>query len=158
MAEIEMGQLRWQNARELLEPANECQRAALARMPGNPAIQHALRAQLLNQTKVYQAQNQPDEAVRLAREALSLPCARATDFYNAACALALSVPVTREVQRQAVAAETVKTLERAIADGWNNTGKTSRDPDLAPLRDRDDFRQLLATRFDRGFPADPFAR
>ena len=36
--------------------------------------------------------------------------------------------------------------------------KTSRDPDLAPLYDRDDFRRLVNDLFDRGFPDDPFAR
>jgi len=30
--------------------------------------------------------------------------------------------------------------------------------DLPLLRDRADFRQLLAELFDRGLPADPFAR
>jgi serine/threonine protein kinase len=158
MAEIEIGQRRWQNARELLERAGERRRAALAAMPNDPELQRALRYHLLLETKVYQAHNQPEEAVRLAREALALPRARSTDFYNAACALALSVPITRDAVSQAVAAEAVQALERAIAAGWNNAGKTNRDPDLAPLRDRDDFRQLLAILFDRGFPADPFAR
>ena len=31
------------------------------------------------------------------------------------------------------------------------------DPDLLPLRDRADFRRLVADLFDRGFPAVPFA-
>ena len=57
-----------------------------------------------------------------------------------------------------MAAEAVQTLERAIDAGWNNAGKTNRDPDLAPLHDRDDFRRLLAKLCDRGFPADPFAQ
>jgi hypothetical protein len=34
---------------------------------------------------------------------------------------------------------------------------TARDPDLAPLRGRDDFRRLAAEQLDRGFPARPFA-
>ena len=158
MAEIEMGQRRWQNARELLERASQSQRAALAAMPGDPAIKRALCALLLDQTKVCQAQQQPDEAVRLVREALSLPRLGASDFYNAACALASSVPITRGEKKQDVAALAVVTLERAIGAGWNNAAKTSRDPNLAPLRDREDVRRLLSKLFDRGFPADPFAR
>jgi hypothetical protein len=39
----------------------------------------------------------------------------------------------------------------------HSRGVLHRDPGLAPLRDRDDFRRLLAELFDRGFPADPFA-
>ena len=34
----------------------------------------------------------------------------------------------------------------------------TRDSDLDALRDRADFRRLLAELFDRGFPRDPFAR
>ena len=45
----------------------------------------------------------------------------------------------------------------AITAGWSDAQQTSRDPDLAPLRDRDDFRRPLAEVFDRGFPTDPFA-
>ncbi len=52
----------------------------------------------------------------------------------------------------------MNTLRAAIAAGWNDAGHTSRDPDLAPLHDRDDFRRLLAQLFDRGFPADSFVR
>ena len=76
----------------------------------------------------------------------------------AACAMASSIPITRGEERRSLAAEAVQTLQRAVAAGWNDAGKTSRDPDMAPLRDREDFRRLLAELFDHGFPADPFAR
>jgi hypothetical protein len=82
----------------------------------------------------------------------------ATELYDVACARALCVPLTRGEQQQALATEAVQTLREAVAAGWNDAAKTRRDPDLAPLRDRDDFRLLLAKLFDRGFPADPFAR
>ena len=64
----------------------------------------------------------------------------------------------QEDQRPALEAEAVQLLKQAIAAGWSNAQQTSRDPDLAPLRDRDDFRRLLAELFDKGFPADPFAK
>jgi hypothetical protein len=48
-------------------------------------------------------------------------------------------------------------LRQAVAAGWNDARQTDRDPNLDPLRDRDDFRRLLAELLDRGFPADPFA-
>jgi hypothetical protein len=64
----------------------------------------------------------------------------------------------RGEQRQALAADAVQRLKEAMAAGWNDAGKTNSDPDLAPLRDREDFSRLLADLFDRGFPADPFAR
>ena len=49
-------------------------------------------------------------------------------------------------------------LRQAIAAGWSNARHTDSDPDLNPLRLREDFRRLLALLFDQGFPADPFAR
>jgi hypothetical protein len=56
-----------------------------------------------------------------------------------------------------MAAEAVQMLRAAVAAGWSNAQHTDRDPDLASLRDRDDFRRLLTELFDQGFPADPFA-
>jgi len=47
-------------------------------------------------------------------------------------------------------------LRQAVRAGWNNALRICRDPDLAPLHDRDDFRQLVAELFDRTFPANPF--
>jgi tetratricopeptide (TPR) repeat protein len=157
MAEIEMDQGRWKEARLGLERAIAHQRAALAAMPGNPFIQGFYRAHLLNLAKVYQALNQPADAVRTARELAAQSIGSATDLYNVACALAPRGALTRDEQKQALAAEAVRTLKEAIAAGWSDAAKTSCAPDLAPLRDRDDFRRLLAELFDRGFPADPFA-
>jgi tetratricopeptide (TPR) repeat protein len=158
LAEIEMRLGRWHEARQHLERAIARQPAALAGMPRHPTYPRALRGHLLNLAKVNQALDQPAEALRLLEELLTLPRGNATDLYTVACALALSVPLTRGEQgQQALAAEAVQTLNAAIAAGWNDAGKTSRDPDLAPLRDRDDFRRLLAKLFDDGFPRYPFA-
>jgi hypothetical protein len=80
-----------------------------------------------------------------------------SELYDVACARALCVPLARGDEQQALAAQAVQTLMQAIAAGWNDAGKTSRDPDLAPLHGRDDFRRLVNDLLDRRFPADPFA-
>jgi hypothetical protein len=80
------------------------------------------------------------------------------ELYDVAGALALSVPITRVERQPALAAEAVQMLKAAIAAGWNDAGKTCRDPDFAALHDRDEFRRVLAELFDRTFPADPFAK
>ena len=52
-------------------------------------------------------------------------------------------------------------LAKAVAAGYNTPQRLAhmtRDSDLDALRDRADFRRLLAELFDRGFPKDPFAR
>jgi hypothetical protein len=35
-------------------------------------------------------------------------------------------------------------LKRAVASGWKNAQLLKTDPDLAALRNRDDFKQLIA--------------
>ena len=158
IAEIEIRQRNWREAREHLERATKHQRAALAVMPRHPFYQKAFGAHLLAVTKVYHALNQPAEAIRTTQELVALAKNNPSDLYDVACVLALSVPLARGEQQPALAVKAVQILKQAIAAGWNDAGKTSRDPDLASLGDRDDFRRLLAELFDRGFPADPFAR
>jgi hypothetical protein len=100
--------------------------------------------------------NQPAEAIRVTREWAGLSRGNAADLYKVACALALRVPFTRGTPQQALAAEAVQILKAAIAAGWNDAGKIRRDPNLAPLRDRNDFCGVLEDLFDRDFPAEPF--
>jgi hypothetical protein len=126
-------------------------------MPQHPFYQQAFKLHLMILAKVHRALNHPVEALRATRELAALPRENSTDFYNVACDLALTVPLVRGKQQEALAAEAVQTLKEAMAAGWNDAGKTSSDPDLIALRDRDDFRRLMAELFDRTFPADPFA-
>jgi serine/threonine-protein kinase len=166
LAEFEKGQGRWREAREWLERARDwLERAiehgkkALAAMPRSmKGDQGRVMVALLSLAKVHLALNQPGEAVRTARKCAELADKNPTSLYNAACSLALCVPLVQENRRHGLAAEAVQMLKKAIAAGWSDAQHTRRDPDLAPLRDRGDFRWLLAELFDRGFPADPFAR
>lgn len=63
--------------------------------------------------------------------------------YNLACSLALMIPVSEPDRREALAARAVQALRRAFADGYGAL-LANDDDDLNPLRDRDDFRALLA--------------
>ena len=157
LAFLDIAQGRWQEAKQRLERATEYQRKVLAAMP-RPQYRRYLSAHLDQLTQVHRALNQPAEAVRTAREWAALVCGNANDLYNVACALALIVPLVPGDQKPALAAEAVQRLKEAVAAGWNDARHTVRDPDFAPIRDRDDFRRLLAELFDRDFPADPFAR
>jgi tetratricopeptide (TPR) repeat protein len=159
LAEVEMEQGRWLEARQSLERAIESQRRALSSAPHNPLYRWWLTVHLAHLVKVHRALSQPTEAVRTAREcAAALVQENHAALYQVARALALSVPLVQENQKPALAAEAVQMLNAAVNAGWSDAEHTSRDPDLVPLHDRDDFRRLVAELFDRGFPADPFAR
>jgi eukaryotic-like serine/threonine-protein kinase len=158
LAEAEMLLGRWREARERLQRAIEHQRVALAAMPRHPFYRKAMKHHLINLAKVHRALNQPAEAIGTTQELAAMAPGDPSDDYNVACTLALCVPLTRGEQRRALATKAVRALKQAIDDGWNDAGKTVRDPDLAPLRDCDDFRQVVAELFDRGFPAEPLAR
>jgi tetratricopeptide (TPR) repeat protein len=81
------------------------------------------------------------------------------ELYNFACLLSLCVPLAEDTaQRDQYANDAMQALRTAVAAGWSRAVWTSRDPDLLPLHDRDDFRHLVSELFDRYFPADPFAR
>jgi serine/threonine-protein kinase len=56
-------------------------------------------------------------------------------------------------QGQAELERAMDTLRRAIAAGYRPVGWMRRDPDLAPLRSRQDFHLLM---MDLSFPAEPF--
>jgi eukaryotic-like serine/threonine-protein kinase len=96
-------------------------------------------------------------------EALAADRSRApsgVDFYNLACVAAVvaSAEAGRSAERaEAAALRAIGWLERAREAGaLRDPGMRQyldRDPDLAALRDRDDFRSL---RLDAAFPADPF--
>jgi tetratricopeptide (TPR) repeat protein/tRNA A-37 threonylcarbamoyl transferase component Bud32 len=93
----------------------------------------------------------------------------ADSLYNVACYRAITAASLRKSDPSSEAATTADTdanramewLKKAVAAGYNTPPHVDymmRDLDLDALRDRDDFRQLMAALMDRGFPADPFAR
>jgi hypothetical protein len=73
------------------------------------------------------------EAVRRLRPLAEAHPATPPVHYNLACGLA----------RQGKADEAMTALRRAVEAGWANADHARKDPDLAPLRERNDFKRLL---------------
>jgi len=157
IAEIEMSRGQWKLASERLERAVTRQQTALAALPGHPLYPLYLRGHLLNQSKAQRALGLPQQSLRSTRELAILARGNPSELYNAACALALRIPQIGANARQALAVEAVGTLRDAIGAGWKDTARALCDPDLASLRDRDDFRRALAPLIYQNILPHPFA-
>ena len=77
--------------------------------------------------------------------------ADASSLYDAACMRAVTAAVLRATDKSAAAAKqadaeadrAVAWLKQAIAAGYKNAAHIKKDPDLDPLRSREDFKKLL---------------
>jgi tetratricopeptide (TPR) repeat protein len=108
-----------------------------------------------------------DEALASYRRATALleglPRPQADDLYNLSCclsvnsALAVEVPSVYPgagpVEGRALGDRAMTALRRAVAAGYKDFVKLREDPDLEPLRHRDDFRAFI---MDCSFPEWPF--
>jgi hypothetical protein len=78
---------------------------------------------------------------------------QAAIWYNAACVYSLAVPLVRKDEKLPAArrmelakqygARAVELLHQAVARGFALVATIREDPDLAPVRDRDDFKKFL---------------
>jgi len=100
-----------------------------------------------------------DEAQKLLE---ALPKEWPTYHYHVACCLALRIPpattgrTPREVEEgRRYGDRAMIALERSVAGGFKTFEIFWSDPNLGPLRDREDFQALL---MDLAFPTEPFAR
>jgi tetratricopeptide (TPR) repeat protein len=150
---------RFRDAERAYRQAADSQRVAFDRAPRMASYRALLDSHLRGVAKSLLALGEGEEAARGARERLRLMERTPPELYQGACELAMCLAAVPEGGRkQELAAETVRVLEEAVAAGWNDAARTGRDPELAPVRNRDDFRRLLVDLFDRGFPVDPLAR
>ncbi len=143
----------------LLKQAIEQEQVAVARSGGLGHFRRMLGVLFRDLADTFTMMGRVTEAAEAARQRRALIPSGPFDLYNDACLLSRSIATTEDPRRRdALAAEAVGALRAAVAAGWDNAVHTSRDPDLDPLRARDDFRAMLADLFDRSFPADPFAK
>jgi hypothetical protein len=68
-----------------------------------------------------------------------------TSRYNAACCLAMMIPVSDPDRRESLALQAVEMLRMAIAARYGHVAQIKDDPDLEPLRARADFQAVLTS-------------
>ena len=93
------------------------------------------------------------EAVAEVAELRKLSGWNAGQLYDFACAY--SVASAKIADKKAEYADAaMELLTKAVKAGWKDSAHIKRDADMDPLRDRDDFRKLLAT-LEKDFPLPP---
>jgi hypothetical protein len=65
------------------------------------------------------------------------------DYYTLACVYALASSKIA-AQQQAWEDRAIELLRHSVRAGWNDPAQMVRDSDLAPLREREDFRELIS--------------
>ena len=98
-------------------------------------------------------QDQP-AAVQAARKLRDLGWDRPDNAYDAGCALALCIPIVekddnnepakRQAAMQFYGGQAMAMLRDAIAKGFKDVAHMKKDTDLHPLRQREDFKKLVA--------------
>jgi serine/threonine protein kinase/Flp pilus assembly protein TadD len=141
-------------AKAYLDEALPHHQAALQANPRHPTYRQFYRRSLGALAQAQAGLLDRAAAVKAAKQICDLGWNPAEDGYDAACALALCIPIVEkhekldtEEQRAAVqfyGDEAMKLLRDAVAKGFKDAAHMKKDRDLAPLRNRDDFQKLLA--------------
>ena len=71
------------------------------------------------------------------------PSWNADQWYNFACVYSLASTKIADKKNE-YADRAMELLQKAVKAGWNDAKHTAKDTDLVPLRDREDFKKLLA--------------
>jgi eukaryotic-like serine/threonine-protein kinase len=82
------------------------------------------------------------EGVAEVAELTKNPSWSAVQLYNFACFYSFASTKSADKKNE-YADRAMELLHRAVNEGWNGAVRTARDPDLDPLRDREDFKRLL---------------
>jgi serine/threonine protein kinase/tetratricopeptide (TPR) repeat protein len=151
---------------EALRVIDECVRRATRKAADPGLLQRVMDLRLRHFEKSRNAAGCRQTAERW--EALKR--SDATSLYDAACMRAVTAAVLRAADRSptgskqadAEADRAVAWLKQAVAAGYSNAAHLKKDRDLDTLRDRADFRKLVAVlqarRTERKPPRDPGAR
>jgi serine/threonine protein kinase/tetratricopeptide (TPR) repeat protein len=144
----------FQSARSLLEEAGPHHQTVLKANPGNLTYRHFYRNNLAALVQAHAGLGNPAAAKQVAQKLRGLGWDPPAHVYDAACALALCIPIiqkneqaTKEARDKQVAFygdEAMQMLHAAVAKGFKNAAHMKQDPDLRELRERNDFKKLLA--------------
>jgi serine/threonine-protein kinase len=130
-------------------------RFAVARAPGVTFWRAAVIQTYRELAAELRSQKQVSEAAAAVSRCVDLAPSSPLDLYNAACDLALCVPLAEQAaDARRYGDEAMIVLRRAAAAGWDHRAHAISDPNLKSLHSRRDFQEFV---FNHGFPDNPFA-
>jgi tetratricopeptide (TPR) repeat protein len=154
LAFLHLQQGDWAAAKRLLLEGRPHHLAALKASPGNPEYRQFYRNHLNVLTAVHAGLLEQQDVVRTAEVCRDLGWNAPADAYDAACGLSLCVPIVAkhdkldDQQRKAAAQfygdAAMKMLRHAVSKGYKDAPHMKKDTDLDPLRQREDFKKLIA--------------
>jgi tetratricopeptide (TPR) repeat protein len=143
----------WAAAKQLLLEGRPHHLAALEANPRHPGYRRFYRDHLGAVTAVHAGLLEQDDAARTAETCRDLGWNAPADAYDAACYLSLCVPIVakhdkldaehRKEAAQFYGDAAMKLLRDAVGKGYKDVPHMTKDTDLDPLRQRDDFQKLV---------------
>jgi tetratricopeptide (TPR) repeat protein len=129
-------------------------RRLCAKEPTVAAHRQRLTEMLMELSGLHRRLGRPANAAEIALEWQALAPKQPTHLYNAACALALcagmvgkageNLSPAQQAERRRYTDLAMVALQQATANGYKNVPHMEKDTDLDPLRERDDFKRLIA--------------
>jgi eukaryotic-like serine/threonine-protein kinase len=163
-ARLEQSRRDYAGARAFLAEAQSHHQAALKGNPRNPTFRVAFRNHTATLAETLLALADHAEAAAAADSLPQTAVDPPEDLYRAGCFLARCVPLAEKdakllpSQRQKLATEyaerAVAALRQAVAKGYRDGKHLKEAPDLATVRQREDFQKLLAEFSERGQEGD----
>jgi hypothetical protein len=144
----------WAVAKRLLREGRPHHLAALKANPRHPAYRQFYHNHLSVLTEVHARLLEQEDAVRTAETRRDVGWNAPADAYDAASFLSQCVPIVAQhakldpKRRQAAVRfygdEAMKLLREAVRKGFKDVAHMRKDTDLDPLRQREDFKKLVA--------------
>ena len=116
---------------------------------------------LVARARIFAEQRDARECRKTAEIWETLDSHDAEDLYNGSCFRAITASLSPGGSQSTDAGLAIRWLPKAVAPGFNRPGDVAqimKDSDLDVLRDRADFRLIVATLFDRNFPGNPLSK
>jgi hypothetical protein len=154
LALLRLGQRDFKASKAHLDEAGLHHEAALRANPRHPEYRQCYRNNLKALIQVDAGLGDWAGAKQAAQKSCDLGWDPPRDAYAAARGLSLCIPIvrsddsaTKDERDQRAACygdEAMQMLRAAAAKGYKDDARMGKDDDLAPLRERDDFKKLLA--------------